>query len=460
MQIFDSLILNSTQPNFSRDSFETWAEMNEPDMLNKIDEGHISYCQENKQHYIFTKNNDNGDIKYEWVLLSPTGIIYKDHENGLTDSFANTCPPGTLVYAKDTGKLFYRYIKKYKENQNNPSGWFIPIITGLDLDNYITKTDADERYAVKSDISNLMPDYNPDEAYTNTWIGNNYIKEFEGQTGEDLSKSTFSYTELFDKLFFQEYIPQYTQPSTEVDIKDNLFEQGSGFEGRWYDEEKKIMITRRGSISPDASYFIPINSVDSYIQYPEGINHDRKFTNGVITNSINSNVSKPFCKIKLENGDWDYYKQEGEIYHIPITLTEPVYRFYLGAKFAKYSPLYNNKGQSMGYWDETNIIESQNYITIITSLPVKYNTKDGMVENELLYWEDTMTDYFELDATCKVEQKFMLPRRAKRICVWNDLSGYAQNLTFTESITGDYYTYTYPHNTLGHRGAVKIKVEF
>lgn len=132
-------------------------------------------------------------------------------------------------------------------------------------------------------------------------------------------------------------------------------------------------------------------------------------------------------------------------------------------------------------WNSDTPVESSDYITLYVSKPVYYNTVDGMVKNPLKLWDDDlMSDEFTLVPSCQLEQSFMVPRKLKAMYIWNDLlGGYGQvpmvadlsdegiatnNVIpayFKESVDENgYYTYKYDAITNGHRGAVKIKVEF
>ena len=107
--IGDNFSYNGKKPNFERDSFETLAALKAIPEAN-IDNGHIAYCVETKKHYIF---NDTNTIN------------------------------------ESTGK--WRELESEFSNKVNVS----------DLDNYLTKEEAQSTYqpvgdyALKADISNL-----------------------------------------------------------------------------------------------------------------------------------------------------------------------------------------------------------------------------------------------------------------------------------------------------------------
>ena len=188
---------------------------------------------------------------------------------------------------------------------------------------------------------------------------------------------------------------------------------------------------------------------------------NKAYTNGIISNSLNQNNSKVICQVQNEDGEWVDYASDETTSHIPVKLTAGVYRYYFIGHFWKSTnPIKNNRGEVKEYWDESIPIQSSNYITINVSKPVKYNTTQGMVESGPTYWGDVVVDYFALPATCQASQKFILPRKAKHIYIWNDICGYAEDLSFVETVSGSDYIYEYKHQTEGHRGSIKIKVEF
>ena len=583
-QLHSNFELNSKLSNFTRDSFKSLDEMLAVNPL-YIDEGHISYCQDTKKHYVF----HTVDGKTNWIeLLTQVTANVVETESDLNDEKAKTLEPGTIILVKDKNKLYYRGGKKYNENSTSVNGYFHPILTSDEIDskfnilgsdvsknlkaindiktsideiqttlentytkdsiddllgdkanvdsvytksqideafrkkanvssvytksevdnlkseieaeiknrysigsvdallegkadktavysigsvdallgekvdidsvytktyidsNYLSNTVANDTYAKKEDIVGLLDKYIPKEDKLDDIIAVDIAEGLQGKTGQNIKDSNYALNEIFDKILFKEIMQEFTQPSLELNFK--IDEWG----GEWYDDKKKILLVKSGSTGPSANLFTTTNVINSFIKDWNGNQTDSKYTNG-----LNSGKSIAFCKIKNENGEWDYYKQNGMIYHVPSVLTEPGdYRYYYVGYFNSYQSISNNKGTNTKIWDINTPVETQNYITINSTKPVKYYTREGWVENRLLIWEDDMVDYFELSATCQAEQKFMLPRKAKYIYVWNGLCGYAKDLSFEETINNDYFIYSYDHTINGHRGAIKIKVEF
>ena len=402
-----------------------------------------------------------------------------------------------VVYAKKNELTDY---VKYSEFQNNTSTTIKRIVDveqdinglkdqmGIIDDTYVQKTEFDTykeeieaykeeveaTYAKPSDIASQLNTYAPSKDNANRWIGAECSGELLGQTGSEIANNAYSYSAVLDKMLFSAYNPEITSPSVEVDIKPTW---NGGNE--WYDEEKRIILVKAGSIGPDGTDFVARNIQDAMISYPKGIELSNNFTNGLIPASDDRQSTVGFCKVKNENGEWEYYKKENNIYHVPSVLNEGEYRYYIAAYFQKGSPAINNYNLTIAEWNENVAVESNDYITIIASKPTYYNTKDGFVENKLKVWRDEIIDYMILAPTCQTPQAFKLPRKIKGLYIWNDISGYAQVpmvyqkdknglLTdslipayFTESIDeNNYYTYIYDSSNNGHRGEVKIKVIF
>ena len=107
--IGDNFSYNGKKPNFERDSFETLATLKAIPEAN-IDNGHIAYCIETNKHYIFNDSNSDDATTGKWRVLE--------------SEFSNK-------------------------------------VDISDLDEYLTKTDAQStyqpigNYALKSDISDL-----------------------------------------------------------------------------------------------------------------------------------------------------------------------------------------------------------------------------------------------------------------------------------------------------------------
>lgn len=135
-QIATNFILRSKLPNFERDSFQTFNDMETVDS-SWIDEGHISYCYETGKHYRFNSNNGALSGGDRWTELSlnlsevelPEYITYKDTITDLTDTLADELPTGALVYIISEKQYYYNSKVHTNAIQShdyieNGTGWF------------------------------------------------------------------------------------------------------------------------------------------------------------------------------------------------------------------------------------------------------------------------------------------------------------------------------------------------
>lgn len=525
-QIASNFIFNSKESNFERDSFKTFADMVNVESSH-IDEGHISYCESEEKHYIFRTGDPENPFTGadRWVELSrdvESGVIERMKEltptihtvytlEDLTDDLAKDLSFGSLVYVKSVDTYYYNAYDKTKQVQDvayiectdpidhNGTGWFrllvnqdfsdeLAAINGRlnDIDSNLediktnyTEQEAfdehvqnfedykkfvDETYAKPDEVFDELNNYNPSEEYLNRWVALESAEKLVGLSGENIKGQ--SYNEIVDKIIFSKYIPSTTLPAIDVELRIGWDDNDTI---NWYDEKNKIILLKAETICPDGNDFLPINPKDAIIQYPKGINIDNKFTNGLVELTDNQQISTGFCKIKNEKGEWDYYKKDNNIYHVPSELKEGEYRYYIVAYFKKGAQALNNDNEVIAEWNEKTPVESNNYITVIASKPTYYNTLDGFKENPLKAWTDEIFDEAELLPSCQLEQSFKTPRKLKKLYIWNDLTGgYAEvpNVNgipayFSEVIGEDgYYTYIYDSLNNGHRGAIKIKMVF
>ena len=160
-QLTSNFILRSKQPNFERDSFKTIEEMRAVPS-SWMDEGHISYCEQDGQYYKFksikiidgTKIEINENAQESrWSLLIPAvdnitqDIFTVSSIKDLNDNYAKQIDCGKLVYVKEKNRLFFNaYDKKnesgvqYNDYLENKTGWFHPLVSNEDFDTYINNT--------------------------------------------------------------------------------------------------------------------------------------------------------------------------------------------------------------------------------------------------------------------------------------------------------------------------------
>jgi hypothetical protein len=328
------------------------------------------------------------------------------------------------------------------------------------------KQHVEDTYAKPEDISSLLNHYSPDVSNKNKWVGVETAGDLVGKTGEEIALERHTYNSIFDQIIFADYEPTVSEPSANVALKEDW---NGGMSIDWYDEANRIILVKDSSAGPDGSDFYPTNVVDAMISYPKNITLDPHFTNGPILNSDEKQSSVGFCKVQNENGEWDYYKKDDNIYHVPAVLGVGEYRYYIATYFTKGSPAINNNGLTVKEWNENIPIESKDYITIIASKPTYYSTSDGEVENPLQPWSDNMVDTMELLPSCQCPQQFRTPKPLKHLYIWNDLVGDYARVPSKDGVPAymietidenGYYKYSYDSNTFGHRGGIKVKIEF
>lgn len=340
------------------------------------------------------------------------------------------------------------------------------------------KEEVENTYAKPSDISGLLNTYKPNVENKNKWVHSEFAGDLAGKTGEQIALESYSYSAVLDQMLFSDFEPKVTQPSITVELKSDWM---GGMSIDWYNEKDRTIMVPAGTVGPDGSDFTYGYYTDAILTYPAGLSLPSNYTNGLVPSTDDQQTSIGFCRVKNDDGEWVYYSQDGTRYHVPGALEPGEYRYYYVGFFRKGSPMVNNENMTIGEWSESTPVESQDYITFYASKPVYYNTVDGMVEKPLKLWnDDLMSDEFTLVPSCQLEQSFMVPRKLKALYIWNDLlGGYGQvpmvkekdaegveteNIVpayFKETIEENgYYTYKYDVLTNGHRGAVKIKVEF
>lgn len=364
------------------------------------------------------------------------------------------------------------------ESLNNVENELIENITETRNELNAYKEEVEETYAKPDQISSLLNTYSPNVENHNKWVSSDLAGDLAGKTGEQIALEGYSYNEVFDQMLFNDFTPSISEPSVTMKLKESWMDKVSI---NWYNEKERIILVRAGTIGPDGSDIIEDKVIDAMISYPKGLSLERKYTNGLIPPTDEQQTSVGFCRIKDENNEWIYYGREGNRYHVPSILEPGSYRYYLAAFFRTGYPAVNNINEEISRWAESTPVESQDYVTINASKPIYYNTPNGMVEKPLKVWDDEfMFDTAELLPSCVLEQSFMVPRKLKALYIWNDfLGGYGQvpmvkeldkegleteNLVpayFNETIDENgYYTYKYDSVINGHRGAIKIKVEF
>ena len=350
---------------------------------------------------------------------------------------------------------------------------------------------ADSTFAKPEDINDQLttyyPSINPDSDEPKdkgaVWVGSDEYGDLSGKT-KTIIGGNYTFNDVFDEILFNRIVPTYSDPSIGIRLLTSAAEDGTApwfiaNNIKWYNESDRSILVEAYSTTPNSEDFIEDDIVDSYISYPEsyilkleaeGKSDVNKYTDGLRASATGAPRTIGNCKIRNNKGEWVNYSEN---YGLPTaeTLVPGEYHYHIVGYFNGKNIIIDNYNQKIrDVWNSNTPVESSDYITLYASKPVYYNTVDGMVKNSLKLWNvDLMSDEFALAPSCQLEQSFMTPRKLKAMYIWNDLlGGYGQvpmvegiPAYFKETIEENgYYTYKYDALTNGHRGAVKIKVEF
>jgi hypothetical protein len=137
-QIKANFVLNSKMPNFSRDSFKRLEDMRIVN-TDHIDDGHISYCEETKKHYIFRGDlSHNTETGYWRELTFEDSIVfdYKDDMLNIPDADIKRIPVGKIALCKEDGKLYFNAYYLGEENKSNETGYW-KILVDIEDNTYV-----------------------------------------------------------------------------------------------------------------------------------------------------------------------------------------------------------------------------------------------------------------------------------------------------------------------------------
>ena len=190
-QLTSNFILRSKQPNFERDSFKTWEEMKEV-QTGWMDEGHISYCEEERKHYVFNSTDKtSGEIltgEERWVeLLSednikqylPTNeqdIFVVGSVSTLNDKYIkdNKIGLGKLIYVQETNSYYFSVYDKdaavqVNDYQEGTTGWFHPLISDFSFQNFLANSKyLQDNYIAKNTLDDALKG--------SVYLGSDYVK--------------------------------------------------------------------------------------------------------------------------------------------------------------------------------------------------------------------------------------------------------------------------------------------
>lgn len=429
-QIKSSFILNSKSPNFSRDFFHLIKDMKNVDP-DHIDNGHISYCAEDKQHYKFDESYGFDSILGYWrPLLSKEsevyqGVIQFDTKNDMLHQIDPVLYKlGQISYCKEDDQHYYWAVdenmseEELTEIYNADTGYFLRLLRiPAEYENYF-----------KSDLHDVI---------TGIDVGGiQYGTQIDDIKGKH-------YNKILEDMLFGQVLPKYEDPTASIAIS-------SRFKG----------LMRVGEIAPRASDF-NLDASRGSIYYEKS--NGEKIVQGpragewITHNQIAQKVSYVYYK-----GDDDIQTQLPDT--IQLGKNEYVHRAYF-----KESPIpVDNRGEQLidMVWKNSEgdlYIDSNDSIVILGTKPW-YASTNGLEEQELIEWsDDILTPMITLKPTSVSEQIIKTPRPVKNIYMCSGISSTMVDmdlLPYKSTYDGEYYMYTYDHNKFGHRGEIKLRIRF
>lgn len=280
------------------------------------------------------------------------------------------------------------------------------------------------------------------------------VPHYKGMSRKDIADASgVLYTEMFDNILFTRVNPQIVEPSakmiyaenntyfTEDEIKGNV-EILREVNTEAPDESKFGFIAEQGKViyaDKETTYAgEPVTN-----QNPEGV----------------ANISNLVCTV---NGE----ELESEPGVISLGTQEYKYRVYFH-NGPKVTDNYGDEITSL-WWDNKRYVDSSNSIKVYGTKSWYASTgkteDDSLTKQPLVKWNEggNQTVYAKLLPSCVMLQTFRIPGELKNLYIKNGGSYTLVPLAKYKpvEINGDYYTYTYDHETYGHRGAIEIKVEF
>lgn len=429
-QIKSSFILNSKSPNFSRDFFYLIKDMKNVDP-DHIDNGHISYCAEDKQHYKFDESYGFDSLLGYWrPLLSKEsevyqGVIQFETKNDMLQQVDPVLYKlGQISYCKEDDQHYYWAVdedmseEELMEVYNADTGYFLRLLRiPAEYENYF-----------KSELN---------EVITGTNIGGIHY----GTSIEDVKGK--HYNEILEDLLFGQIIPKYDNPKAFISASRNF--------------PKLMSVGRLAPIASDFNLNVDRGSIYYLDSRGEKVIQGPRAGEWITHNQVAQKVSYVYYK-----GDDDIQTQLPDT--IQLGKNEYVHRAYF-----KESPIpVDNRGNQLP--DESWVnpegelyVDSEDTIVIYGTKPW-YASTNGLKEQELIEWsDDILTPMFTLQPTTVYSQIIKTPRPIKNIYMCSGISSTMIDmdlLPYKSTYDGEYYIYTYDHVKFGHRGEIKLRVRF
>ena len=444
-QIKSSFILNSSEPNFTRDRYSTLSEMAmvQP---GSIDVGHISFCAETNKHYVYLESNPNNysastggfrELELHDTLEVNTINDLKNYPG------ADALPLGKLVYCKADDQVYYKC-----NSWQDTTGYF-KLLIDLQDSSYVSfeseewqdLTEVVETLANASmlvyDTVQEMAAAEPSEVMNEGQLA--YCKELDrhfylikNSQGEYVHDGYYGYFRLVCDADAVE--PIITQPSARVEVEYNSEYSINGWQCVTRGDQTILLITDESTV-PNihaVSSVIDRGEID-YTGFPYLIG-DRTVPY-IGTSDLTSDM------YKRDNvdvyGDNEYYVAVKASTDIPTPID------------------INGIEREDLKWDQTQTVES-NSIIVNKTKEWKASTSTTLEVQPLIPWQSEMIGYAKLVPTCQYTQEFEIPEgRTLQSLYIKGLAGYVEEDMNEWRQASNKFTY------IGSpRGEVEIKVVF
>jgi hypothetical protein len=280
------------------------------------------------------------------------------------------------------------------------------------------------------------------------------VPYYKGKTRKEIvDVSGVLYNEMFDNILFTEVRPQLIEPTAKMIYAEN---------NTYFTEDEingDVVILREvNTEAPDESMFSFVADQGKVIYADK----ETSYAGEPVTDQNMGGVANKSNLICIVNGQ----ELENEPGVIGLGEQEYKYRVY----FHNGPQITNNYGEPITslHWDNKRYVDSSNSIKVYGTkswYASTEKTEDGeLIKQPLVKWNEggLQTVYAKLLPSCIMPQTFRIPGELKNLYIKNCGSYTLIPLSKYKpvEINGDYYTYTYDHETYGHRGAIEIKVEF
>lgn len=462
-QIKANFVLNSKMPNFSRDSFKRLEDMRIVN-TDHIDDGHISYCEETKKHYIFRSDlSHNTETGYWRELTFEDSVVFDSKEDMLNtpDADIKRIPAGKIALCKEDGKLYFNAYYLGENNKSNETGYW-KILVDIEDNTYVT----DEE--LPGIINNAIGEYDFGTTGLVTYESVDKMKQVDPEVSKVAygqlafceenemhyyrGKSSNDKYGYFKLLSVNKILkPTITNPSSTMELVS--YNLGA------YNDDNNAYVVQAGTTAPTTGNFkLNINKgkVD-YSGFPDGRpSHD------YVTGIISAEDPDEGIKTILE------CSRNGMVTDIPNVIETGSYEY-------RYNVYYNPAEDPLDSnfdvcdelkWDRNRSIKSTDSIVINGSKAWYASSKNqtDLVLQGVPFWKDNIVVTTTLVPTAQREQEIKIPRVAKSIGVYNNISGKYDledlNNDWEMTQEGEYYIYRYKKEKGGEKGSRKIQVTY